>query len=58
MIEGVMPTRSKSLGGEGTTEGVKVGVPKIWSMSEITDFRVDSHGFKCVEFENDICFAI
>ena len=37
---------------------VTVGVPKFWSMSEIADFRVDSHGFKCVEFENDICFAI
>ena len=37
---------------------VTVGVPKFWSMSEIADLRVDSHGFKCVEFENDICFAI
>ena len=46
-----------SHGKAGSQRGT-VGVPKIWSMSEIADFRVDSHGFKCVEFENDICFAI
>ena len=40
----------------GWTE--RVGVSKIWSMSESAVFRVDSHEFEYVELENDIRFAI